>query len=62
MTAEMTNETFMMTAGKRDGRSGTMLDHPLHMVVVKGFGIKPIMLLTNCAVPIRRKERACWYR
>lgn len=31
-------------------------DHPLHLVVVKGFGIKPMMLLTNCAVSIRKKE------
>ena len=26
------------------------------MVVVKGFGIKPMMLLTNCAVNIRKKQ------
>ncbi len=30
--------------------------HPLYMVVVKGFGIKPMMLLTNCAVNIRKKQ------
>jgi len=26
------------------------------MVVVKGFGIKPMMLLTNCAVNLRKKQ------
>jgi len=31
-------------------------DTPLYFVVVKGFGIKPMMLLTSCAVNIRRKE------
>ena len=31
-------------------------EHPLYLVVVKGFGIKPMMLLTNCAVNIRKKE------
>ena len=26
------------------------------MIVVKGFGIIPMMLLTNCAVTIRKKK------
>jgi len=30
--------------------------HRLYFVVVKGFGIKPMMLLTSCAVDIKRKE------
>ncbi len=30
--------------------------HPLHMVVAKGFGMKPMMLLTNCAVNVRKKQ------
>lgn len=31
-------------------------DKALYLVVVKGFGIKPMMLLTSCAVNIRKKE------
>jgi hypothetical protein len=31
-------------------------DHKLCLVVVKGFGIKPMMLLTSCAVNVRKKE------
>jgi hypothetical protein len=30
--------------------------HKLYFVVVKGFGIKPMMLLTSCAVDIKKKE------
>jgi hypothetical protein len=30
--------------------------HPLYLVVVKGFGMKPMMLLTNCAINIRKKQ------
>lgn len=28
----------------------------LYLVVVKGFGIKPMMLLTSCSVDIYKKE------
>ncbi len=31
-------------------------EHKLYFVVVKGFGIKPMMLLTSCAVNIYKKE------
>ena len=31
-------------------------DHPLFLVVVKGFGKEPMMLLTNCAVNLKVKE------
>lgn len=31
-------------------------DHKLYFVVVKGFGIKPMMLLTSCIVDIYKKE------
>ena len=31
-------------------------DQTLHLVVVKGFGPKPMMLLTSCAVTLRKKE------
>jgi hypothetical protein len=31
-------------------------DHTLYLVVVKGFGLKPMMLLTSCTVNIRKKE------
>lgn len=31
-------------------------DHKLYLVVVKGFGIKPMMLLTSCTVDIYKKE------
>jgi hypothetical protein len=31
-------------------------DYTLFLVVVKGFGIKPMMLLTSCPVNIRKKE------
>lgn len=31
-------------------------DKALYLVVIKGFGIKPMMLLTSCAVNIRKKE------
>ncbi len=30
--------------------------HKLYFVVVKGFGIKPMMLLTSCMVDIKKKE------
>ena len=30
--------------------------HKLFLVVVKGFGLKPMMLLTSCPVNIRKKE------
>lgn len=30
--------------------------HKLYLVVVKGFGMEPIMLLTNCKVEIHKKE------
>jgi hypothetical protein len=30
--------------------------HQLYLVVVKGFGVKPMMLLTSCSVECRRKE------
>ena len=30
--------------------------HQLYLVVVKGFGLKPMMLLTSCAVERHRKE------
>ncbi len=30
--------------------------HPLHLVVVKGFGKEPMVLLTSCKVAIRKKE------
>lgn len=30
--------------------------HKLYLVVVKGFGLKPMMLLTSCGVNIRQKE------
>jgi hypothetical protein len=30
--------------------------HPLYLVVVKGFGMKPVMLLTSCPVDLRKKE------
>jgi hypothetical protein len=31
-------------------------DQSLYIVVVKGFGMKPMMLLTNCTVNIRKKQ------
>ena len=31
-------------------------DHKLYFVVVRGFGIKPMMLLTSCTVDIYKKE------
>jgi hypothetical protein len=31
-------------------------DHKLYFIVVKGFGIKPMMLLTSCIVDIYKKE------
>ena len=31
-------------------------DYPLVLVVVKGFGKQPMMLLTNCAVQLKSKE------
>jgi hypothetical protein len=31
-------------------------DHRLYLVVVKGFGMKPMMLLTSCSVDIHKKE------
>jgi hypothetical protein len=31
-------------------------DNPLYLVVVKGFGIKPMMLLTSCTINIRNKQ------
>jgi len=31
-------------------------EHGLYLVVVKGFGIEPMMLLTSCTVKIRQKE------
>ncbi len=31
-------------------------DHVLYLIVVKGFGLKPMMLLTSCHVNIRKKE------
>lgn len=31
-------------------------DNPLYLVVVKGFGIKPMMLLTSCTINIRKKQ------
>ncbi len=31
-------------------------DHRLYLVVDKGFGIKPMMLLTSCPVNIQKKE------
>ena len=31
-------------------------DYPLFLVVVKGFGTQPMMLLTSCAVTIKNKE------
>ena len=30
--------------------------HALYLVVVKGFGPKPMMLLTSCAVDMKKKE------
>jgi len=36
--------------------SSPVYTHRLYFVVVKGFGIKPMMLLTSCAVDIKRKE------
>jgi hypothetical protein len=32
--------------------------HKLYLVVVKGFGLEPMMLLTSCAVQINQKESA----
>jgi hypothetical protein len=32
--------------------------HNLYLVVVKGFGLEPMMLLTSCAVQINQKESA----
>jgi hypothetical protein len=31
-------------------------EHRLYLVVVKGFGVEPMMLLTSCSVKIRQKE------
>jgi hypothetical protein len=31
-------------------------DHKLYLVVVKGFGKEPMMLLTSCAVDVYKKE------
>lgn len=37
-------------------------ENRLYLVVVKGFGIKPMMLLTSCQVNRKKKEGSLSYR